>query len=216
MVEPVNGPLRRAVLLRHGRTAWNAERRWQGHLDVPLDVEGLAQAERVAQLLAQDGAIASLTFSDLRRAAQTAAVIKGAFDLAGRPLRRREDARLREVDMGQWAGLTHDEVAARFPEDCAAIAAGVDVRRGGDGETMGEAVRRARAGFADAVALVDAGEAALFVLHGAVLRALVVDMCDIPSAVAHRALGSVGNCCWVDLVETAPGSWHIQTWNAHA
>ncbi|TDD83709.1 histidine phosphatase family protein, partial [Actinomadura darangshiensis] len=43
---------RRLVLWRHGQTAWNVERRFQGKTDIPLDETGLAQARRAASLLA--------------------------------------------------------------------------------------------------------------------------------------------------------------------
>ena len=89
-----NDPLRRVILLRHGRTAWNAQGRWQGRLDVPLDEVGLCQAERAAALLVRDGSITRLVTSPARRAAQTATVLKGAFDLAGRPLVRSQYERL--------------------------------------------------------------------------------------------------------------------------
>ena len=45
---PENDPLRRVILLRHGRTAWNEQGRWQGRLDVPIDDVGLRQAERLS------------------------------------------------------------------------------------------------------------------------------------------------------------------------
>jgi ribosome silencing factor RsfS/YbeB/iojap len=62
----------RLVLWRHGQTVWNAERRFQGQSDIPLDEVGQAQAERAARLLAalRPDLIVS---SDLSRAAQTAA-----------------------------------------------------------------------------------------------------------------------------------------------
>jgi len=63
--------LRRLVILRHGRTAWNAERRYQGQEDPPLDQVGQAQAlESAALIAAMDPDL--LVSSDLRRARQTA------------------------------------------------------------------------------------------------------------------------------------------------
>ena len=67
-------PHRRLVLLRHGRTAWNAERRAQGHSDVPLDDTGQAQAFAVAPYVAAMRPVLLWT-SDLARAAETAACI---------------------------------------------------------------------------------------------------------------------------------------------
>ncbi len=63
---------RRVVVLRHGRTEWNAERRFQGQADPPLDEVGRAQAYEVASLIAAMRP-AVIVSSDLQRAAQTAA-----------------------------------------------------------------------------------------------------------------------------------------------
>ena len=131
------------VLLRHGRTAWNRDGRFQGWADVPLDEEGRAQAERVAaelagQLLTGPGPRPDVVVlsSDLARARATATPVASALDS---PLV--VDAALREVDVGDWEGLTRAEAAARHPEQYRLWTAGADVRRG-DGETLAEAGRR--------------------------------------------------------------------------
>jgi len=89
----------RIILIRHGETDWNAEGRIQGHLPVPLNDRGLAQADAVAARL---GAVdfSALYSSDLLRARQTADVIA-----RGSGRRTRTDARLREWDLGILSGL---------------------------------------------------------------------------------------------------------------
>lgn len=96
--------------MRHGRTAWNAERRFQGHTDIPLDDEGLAQAEALAAHLRGERFDLALT-SDLCRAAATAERI-----CAGRALALERDSGLREMRFGAWEGLSWDEILARWPE----------------------------------------------------------------------------------------------------
>src|SRR4029079_7551515 len=59
------------LLVRHGETAWNAEHRWQGHHDAPLNDVGTAEAQAVASRVALDRP-AALYSSDLRRARETA------------------------------------------------------------------------------------------------------------------------------------------------
>ncbi|HTV93958.1 MAG TPA: histidine phosphatase family protein [Verrucomicrobiae bacterium] len=98
------------VFVRHGETAWNAARRFQGQSDVPLSSRGVAQAA------ALEGALADLQFthaysSDLIRAVETARTI-----LRGRDVPLATDARLREFNFGEWEGLTWNEIVARWPE----------------------------------------------------------------------------------------------------
>ena len=97
------------MLWRHGQTVWNAERRFQGQSDIPLDEVGQAQAERAARLLAalRPDLIVS---SDLSRAAQTAAPLGR---LTG--LEVTVDKDLRERSGGCWEGLTDTEIRTRYP-----------------------------------------------------------------------------------------------------
>src|SRR5690606_18245837 len=90
----------RLILWRHGHTEWNAERRVQGHSDVPLSALGHAQAAEAAPLLAAFAPDAIVS-SDLRRCTETAAALARH---TGLPVRR--DPRLRERYYGEWEGLT--------------------------------------------------------------------------------------------------------------
>lgn len=98
------------VLIRHARSAWNAEGRWQGHADPPLDDFGLRQAEALADYLRGE-ALAAVYSSPLRRALQTAEPVARAHGLTVRL-----DDRLKERDVGVWSGLTEAEVRERYPE----------------------------------------------------------------------------------------------------
>src|ERR1044072_4215809 len=101
----------RVYLIRHGVTAWNRDRRFQGHLDVPLSPEGEEQAEAVAEWLARrDADFAALYTSDLLRASQTAGAIGRRLGLE--PVLLQE---LREMHCGEWQGLSVHEVEARYP-----------------------------------------------------------------------------------------------------
>ena len=99
-------PSCRICLIRHGETAWNAERRLQGHLDLPLNETGLAQAEAAARHLA-DEPFAALYSSDLLRTRQTATPLARGL---GREMIR--EPRLRERHYGHFQGLTYEEAAA--------------------------------------------------------------------------------------------------------
>lgn len=110
----------RIVLVRHGETAWNAERRLQGHLDIDLNDEGRRQAGALAAALAgererEHGKFDILVSSDLARAAQTAKALGEALHL---PLYI--DGRLRERCYGGFEGLLYSDIAARYPREFAA------------------------------------------------------------------------------------------------
>jgi glucosyl-3-phosphoglycerate phosphatase len=196
---------RRVVVWRHGQTAWNAHRRFQGQLDIELDAVGRAQAARAATLLAglSPSAIVS---SDLRRARETAQTLA---DLTGLPVRT--DDRFREIDVGSWQGLTFDEVLIRYPAEAVSWRDGGEGRRGG-GETLVEVGERAVAAVADAlVDLVDGGTL-IVVTHGAAGRAVVASMIGLPTT-SWRALGSLANCCWSVMGESSSG-WRLFDHNA--
>jgi broad specificity phosphatase PhoE len=102
------------MLVRHGETDWNAQRRYQGQSDVPLSVLGRRQAELVAGRLAGKE-INAMYASDLKRALDTARVIAEKSGLKVFP-----EPRLRELKFGVLEGLTFDEAQERYPDMIAA------------------------------------------------------------------------------------------------
>ncbi|MES2299719.1 MAG: histidine phosphatase family protein [Pseudomonadota bacterium] len=102
------------LLIRHGETAWNAERRLQGHIDIALNREGERQAQALAGALAQER-IDLVVSSDLQRAHQTAQALALRHQL---PVQ--VDAGLRERCYGAFEGLLYAEIERRFPLDYAA------------------------------------------------------------------------------------------------
>jgi broad specificity phosphatase PhoE len=101
------------LLLRHGQTTWNAERRWQGWADAPLSELGERQARDAAAHLV-DAGFTRVAASDLARARRT-----GELLAEGLGVRRSVfvDAGLRERDVGVFSGHTTDELLERYP-DC--------------------------------------------------------------------------------------------------
>jgi 2,3-bisphosphoglycerate-dependent phosphoglycerate mutase len=98
------------VVVRHGQTAWNADGRFQGQSDIPLDATGRAQALALGAYLS-NVPFASAVASDLARATETAQAI-----LDGRALELERDHRWREMQFGAWEGLTWKEIVERNPE----------------------------------------------------------------------------------------------------
>jgi broad specificity phosphatase PhoE len=100
----------RVALARHGQTEYNAVQRFQGHLPVPLDATGRAQAQELARVAAQRE-WAALLCSPLHRARETAEVVGAA--IGHHPI---DDARFAETDCGDWTDRTFAEVQAAEPE----------------------------------------------------------------------------------------------------
>lgn len=104
---------KRILLIRHGQTDWNNQRRWQGSADIPLNETGIAEAQALADYLHINGEkIDLIVASDLQRAYQTAHAIGQKMSL---PVE--QDARLREIAVGAFEGLTGTEVQAQYADD---------------------------------------------------------------------------------------------------
>ncbi len=191
---------RRVLLLRHGQTAWNAGRRFQGQSDIPLDPTGVRQADAAAELLAGQEADTVLA-SDLLRARDTATPLARRLGL---PVTL--DPRLRETDLGRWEGLTHEEVRTSFPQEWDDWISGRLERRGG-GESRDEVGVRMRAALADA-----SGDTVILVTHGAAARTLAVSLLGLTGAF-WRTLAPLENGHWADLSRHA-GGWRLDRYNA--
>jgi probable phosphoglycerate mutase len=196
---------RRVVLLRHGRTEWNASGRFQGQLDSPLDVIGRAQAAAAAVAVAPMRPDVIVT-SDLSRAADTAAAVAAEAGVRVVP-----DARLREIDLGAWQGLTRAEARERFPDEYTAWQAGADERRGG-GETYAEVGARAVECVTEWVDRLGAGALVAAVTHGGTARAAIGTLLGLDPDTWWR-LAPLGNCRWSLLGDIGRG-WRLEEHNA--
>lgn len=98
------------LVLRHGESEWNAERRWTGQADPLLSAAGRASTLQLAEELAEVG-FGGVAASDLRRARETAQILA---DVLGLPAPRLV-AGLRERDTGQWTGRTRAEIDRQWP-----------------------------------------------------------------------------------------------------
>ncbi|MFJ4780649.1 histidine phosphatase family protein [Streptomyces sp. NPDC088762] len=196
---------RKIVLWRHGQTSWNLERRFQGSTDIELTETGVAQARRSARLLASlkpDAIVAS----DLRRASATAAELAA---VTGLPVAH--DQALRETYAGEWQGLTHDEIVAKYAEQYAAWKRGEPVRRGG-GELETEVADRAAPVVLEHAGRLPEGGTLVVVSHGGTIRTTIGRLLGL-EAYNWESLGGLSNCCWSVLGEGARG-WRLMEHNA--
>jgi 2,3-bisphosphoglycerate-dependent phosphoglycerate mutase len=99
------------LLIRHGETAWNVEKRLQGHCDIALNPEGVRQAAALGCVL-RDEPLDAIFSSDLQRARDTAQAIA-----AVRGMTVQTHPGLRERCFGAFEGLIHSEISERYPMD---------------------------------------------------------------------------------------------------
>ena len=158
--------------VRHGETAWNAESRLQGQLDIDLNARGRWQAQRAGQALADSG-ISTIYCSDLRRAHDTALAISRAISqhrgIAPNDLRL--EPGLRERSFGSFQGLTYDEVGQLHPEDALRWKQRDPHWAPPGGETYTTVYQRVAATL-HAIAAQHPGEHIALVSHGGVLDML--------------------------------------------
>ena len=196
---PVRGGKRRLVLWRHGQTTWNAENRFQGSVDIPLDATGVAQAERAARLLAGLRPTA-IVASPLQRAAATAQSLAA---VTGLPVAYDPD--LRERDGGEWEGLTGAEIRERYPAEHA-------VWQPPGGETSEEVAKRVTAALGRAIDRLPERGVLVVASHGAALRLGMVHLLGFPEEIWER-IGGLSNCSWSVVAEGRLG-WRLIEHNA--
>ena len=174
------------LLVRHGETDWNATHRWQGFTGPPLNALGVRQAYELVEKL--DGTdLAAIYGSDNARAVQTAEIVAEFFGLAVR-----QDARLREVNFGEWEGLTREEINERYAGafrewDACKLAAPT----GGEtdlemAERVIEALREIAANHPDKCVLV--------VTSGGPIRAVQADASGVDQGTARLHFERAANC----------------------
>lgn len=163
----------RFLLVRHGETDWNALHRMQGRSDIPLNDRGRAQAGFAAEAL-KDTKIDAIYASPLKRAMETAEIIKG-----GRPLVVQPAPALIEINLGDWEGHTPEDVDVLYPGQ-------YDVWRNQPGEIQlpqGENFHdvQARAyGFFQKLAEQDGDKTILLVSHMGCLSTILLQVAGLP------------------------------------
>lgn len=193
-------------LIRHGETDWNLTGRWQGHADVPLNELGLRQARILGRRLAREGPRFDAVYSsDLARAFQTAWELGAAVKVPVQLL-----PPLREIDLGAWSGLTHDEIKERFPTEVELLRRGQDIPRGG-GESM-YALQKRVVEAVDAIANHHRGQTLALVTHGGCVRALLAHADSLGAGDAFARFPHIGNTS-ITVMRVGPGAWEVLSVN---
>jgi len=198
---PLARPTRLCVV-RHGETDWNAGKRIQGQIDIPLSALGHAQARATGNAL-QDEGFAALYSSDLIRARQTA---EATAHLAHLPLQLSPG--LRERHYGIFEGLTYEEAAARFPQEYARHHARDPRFVPEGGESLLDLAARIGKTCED-IARRHAGEAVVLFTHGGVLDILHRQASGKPLTTPRDF--SIPNCA-INWIEVVNGCWTLLSW----
>lgn len=165
----------RLILVRHGQTAYNAEVRFMGQLDVPLDEIGRAQARAVAKRLSFERP-AAMYCSGLSRAFDTASAIQAAIPTHPE---LRIDGRLTEGHFGDWQGKTYDSLKAKDAERLALWEADRLSVAPPNGEPLRQIAERVQAAYSDILA-DNEGRTVIVVAHGGSLQVLVALALNVP------------------------------------
>jgi glucosyl-3-phosphoglycerate phosphatase len=189
------------VLWRHGQTEWNAQHRFQGQTDIPLDETGTGQAKFAARRLATLRPDA-LFSSDLTRAQQTAAPLARLTGLSVTP-----DKDLRERFGGDWEGLSDAEIRERYPAERVTW----NPPNGEPSQAVADRVAGAIGRIADS--LTD-GQLAVVVGHGAALRLGIERVLGLDAA-GPPTLGGLVNCSW-SVLELRDAHWRLTEYNVVA
>jgi broad specificity phosphatase PhoE len=158
-------------LARHGQTSWNVQRRRQGQLDSELTSNGRQQAQYLAALATAEG-IDGIFASPLGRAAKTAEIVAAEL---GRSVILLDE--LAEIDHGQFAGLTNDQIRAKYAGALEARAESIYRWRFPGGESYADG--DVRAGVALARIERTGHERALIVSHEMISRMLLRQLLDL-------------------------------------
>lgn len=162
-------------LARHGQTAWNHQRRYQGSQDIPLDDDGVFQAQCLAErlkLIEWSGAVSS----DLIRAEKTAKIVLG--DQCQLPLHIYPE--LREMNFGIWEGITFTEANEKWPDKVRSFFADPTQPIIPEGENALQFQDRVMEGLDRILEMAKDGENWFVATHGGAIRVILCKILGLP------------------------------------
>jgi alpha-ribazole phosphatase len=190
-------------LVRHGSVVGAETRRFIGHLDVPLSPLGIAQLDGLARRL-KDVAFDAIYCSDLQRTRQSAEILAAPHELT--PVR---DPALREFAMGEWDGLTAEQIRAHDRRAFEAWMGDVGRFQFPGGESLPDLIARAVPAF-EAVVARHAGGTVAVVAHGGSNRAI---LCHALGLGPERLLALGQDYAALSVLERAGGRWTLRLLN---
>lgn len=196
----------RIILIRHGETTWNIEGRYQGQEDTPLSTRGLQQGQQLAEAL-KNIPLDFCISSPLQRSYQTC---KFCADLHQLPVAA--DARLTEINHGDWEGVLAPDIARQYPKEFEQwhTAPHLVQMPGAGGESLEDVRCRVRAAFDEYVQKYD-GKTILVAAHDAVNKAIICDILGL--GMEHFWQIKQDNTC-INVLEYNEGTWRLVLLNS--
>lgn len=197
--------MRRVHLIRHGAVVGDGHRRYLGRTDLEMNEAGIAQIAALAEIFAEAPPFDVVWCSDLDRARQTAEILATPWDI---PIR--VDARLREIDMGDWEGLDRATLAAADPEAYAARGRDLFGFRPPGGESFADVLARVLPVWAD---IADECLSARVAVagHAGVFRSIICHVLGMPPQNLFRLPKTHGH---VDVLERRRDGWEVRLLDA--
>lgn len=195
---------RTVLLVRHGESVWNAERRIQGQSGSGLTARGHRQVAETARHVAAEHPGATVVVSDLQRTIETVAPLEALLDVEAA-----RDERLRERHFGRWEGLLSTEVAEREPERFQRWADGEQVVPEVGGESDEQLAERSAGVVLDLLDGVPHEGTLVCVTHGGVVHHGTHRLVGLPKG----SLGGVANAGITRLCSVGrPGEDGFRIW----
>ncbi len=197
----------RIILVRHGKTVWNAEGRYQGKMDIPLNEEGREQARRVGEAL-KDFPIKAVFSSPLSRCIDTAREIARHHGLEVQ-----SEEGFKEIDHGEWEGMLASEVEERYPELLKLWRTKpAEVQMPG-GESLKDVYDRAVEAFEKVVSRFSPEDLIVIVGHDATNKVI---MCHLLETDLNKFWAFKQANCGITVLEYEPGNRHVVVHVANA
>lgn len=175
------------IIIRHGFSKNNKEKRFTGQFDAPLDEIGVMQAEITGKYISENYKVDAIYSSDLSRAVNTA---KPLADILSLPIIT--SPKLREINVGSWQNILVSDVIERDPEAYKWHKENPELTRFGDGESYAELTERA-VDIIDEIARENDGKTVAVATHGGLVRALLCHMKNMPISQINAPENSVCN-----------------------
>lgn len=190
------------IIIRHGFSESNKDKKFTGQRDVSLSEEGFLQAESVSKYVYENFKVDSIYASDLKRAVDT---VKPLSEKLGLPVNRCKE--FREIDVGAWQGMLIEDIKVKFKKELESYKQNPGEYKFIDGESFEDLRKRAEKALKD-IADKNDGKTVVIGTHGGVIRTLLPVWYSMP-LVKMKEFSTVPNAS-VTIVEYENGNYKVK------